>query len=318
MLPRILIIRPGAIGDTLLTLPVIAALRVAYAAKQIMLVGNAAVLPLALSSGLVEAVADYGQVQWSELFSSNGIHATTMRSLLGQTDLVICWLRDSEGIVRHNLQQAGVQHIIIAPGRPAEGQRVHITTYLASTLGLPIHTVDAISWQLSLPKPENRLTKPTQPLIAIHPGSGGARKCWPVTAFAEVMKRLWQRGYAVLLLAGPADHERLSILQHTLSSPPQPALLQVLVDAPLLKVAHYLQQCRGFLGNDSGITHLAAMLGIPTVALFGPSDPIIWRPVGPKVEVLYEPELANLTVEVVMERVLGTSPSGIHNCTQPD
>lgn len=284
----------------MLTFPVITALRVAHAAEQVILVGNAAVLPLALTSGIVEDVADYGQLQWSELFSSDGIHAAATLSLLAQTDLVICWLRDSEGIVRHNLQQAGVKHIIIAPGRPPEGQRVHITNYLASTVGLPIHTVDAASWQLSLPKRENRLIAATQPIIAIHPGSGGARKCWPITAFAKVIEYLWQHGYAILLLAGPADHERLSTLQQSLSSPPQPEMLQVLVDAPLIEVAHQLRQCKGYLGNDSGITHLAAMLGIPTVALFGPSDPTIWRPVGPNVEVLYEPDLAILAVEVTM------------------
>jgi len=302
--PRILIIRPGAIGDTLLTFPVIAALRVAYAAEQVMLVGNAAVLPLALTSGIVEDVADYGQLQWSELFSSDGIHAAATLSLLAQTDLVICWLRDSEGIVRHNLQQAGIKHIVIAAGRPVEGRQIHIVRYLAETVGLPIHTVDAASWQLSLPKRDSRLNETTQSIVAIHPGSGGARKCWPVTAFAEVIERLWQRGYAILLLAGPADHERLSTLRQSLSLPPEPTMLQVLVDAPLIEVAHQLRQCKCYLGNDSGITHLAAMLGIPTVALFGPSDPTIWRPVGPNVEILYEPDLASLAVEAVMERVV--------------
>ena len=301
---RILIIRPGAIGDTLLTFPIISALRAAYAAEHITLVGNAAVLPLALAAGIVEAVADYEQRQWSELFLSNGIHSSAMLSLLQQSDLVICWLRDSDGVVRHNLQQVGVQHFVLAPGRPTDGRRLHIIDYLASTVGLPQHAIDTTSWQLSLPQQDSRLKEAERPIIAIHPGSGGARKCWPVIAFAEVIERLWQHDDAVLLFAGPADHERLTQLQHTLSFPPEQEMFQVVVDVPLLAVAHLLQQCQGYLGNDSGITHLAAMLGVPTVAIFGPSDPAIWRPMGPRVEVLYEPELSQLTVEAVMERVV--------------
>ncbi|MEO8954263.1 MAG: glycosyltransferase family 9 protein [Ktedonobacteraceae bacterium] len=300
---RILIIRPGAIGDTLLTLPVMQALRARYQAAHITLVGNVAVLPLALASGIVDAVADYGQLQWSELFSSIGIYTPAMLSLLQQTDLVICWLRDSDGVVRHNLQQAGVKHLVIATGHPPEGQRIHIIRYLMETVGLPLDTIDTIEltrWQLPLKQQDGLLDEGKQPLVAIHPGSGGARKCWPVTAFAEVIERLWQRGYSVLLLAGPADFERINYLRQHLASPPEQTMLTVLVDAPFLEVAQHLRQCQRYLGNDAGITHLAAMLGIPTVALFGPSDPSVWRPVGPDVEVIHVAELAQLPVEVVI------------------
>ena len=77
-------------------------------------------------------------------------------------------------------------------------------------------------------------------------------------------------------------------------------MLTILEDAPLLDVAQHLRQCQRYLGNDSGITHLAAMLGIPTVAIFGPSDPLIWRPVGPDVEVIEVAELAQLPVEMIL------------------
>ncbi len=297
---RILIIRPGAIGDTLLTLPVIEALRARYQVAHITLVGNVAVLPLALAAGIVEAVSDYGQLQWSELFSPIGIHTPAMLSLLQQTDLVICWLRDSDGVVRHNLQQAGAKHFIIAAGRPGEGQHIHIIRYLMETVGLPSGTIDLTRWQLPLKQPDGLLDDGKQSMVAIHPGSGGARKCWPVTAFAEVIERLWQRGYSVLVLAGPVDSERIKYLRQHLTSPPEQTMLTVLIDAPLLDIAQHLRQCQRFLGNDAGITHLAAMLGIPTVALFGPSSPTVWRPVGPDVEVIHVAELAQLTVEMVI------------------
>jgi len=75
----------------------------------------------------------------------------------------------------------------------------------------------------------------------------------------------------------------------------------MLKHAPLLEVAQRLLQCRCYLGNDSGITHLAAMLGVPTVAIFGPTDPAISRPVGPFVKVLQRHTLEDVTVDATIE-----------------
>jgi len=315
-----LIIRPGAIGDTLLTFPIIQALRTEYNNPHITLVGNTAVLPLALVFGLVEEVSDYGQLQWSELFSAEGIHA--LRDVLQHTDFAICWLRDPDGLVEQNLLRAGVKRVMVAPGRPPQGKRIHVVDYLAETLGIAWvrgGPIDCPSPLLGREEIETRFTlrgPPSTPYvaegpydkyIAIHPGSGGARKCWPGSSFAAVIEGLWQCGYAVLLLAGPADAERFADLQQILPTPPRPGMLKLLLNAPLLEVAGHLLQCRCYLGNDAGITHLAAMLGIPTVVLFGPTDPAIWRPVGPSVEVIQACELEHLPiemVEMVMESVL--------------
>jgi len=305
---HILIIRPGAIGDTLLTFPVIQALRAQYDDPRIIFVGNAAVLPLALAFGLVEEVADYGDLRWSELFSAEGIHTPELRKQLQQTELAICWLRDPDGMVEHNLRLAGVKRVIIAPGRPPEGRRIHVVDYLAETVA-----VRGVRWNLVyrvhvrepilLARGRDK-SDPYDRYIAIHPGSGGAQKCWPAASFVTVIEHLWHRGYSILLLAGPADHERVSCIQSSLSSPPKARMLDVLIDAPLVVVAEHLQQCSCYLGNDSGITHLAAMLGIPTITLFGPSDPAMWRPLGPHVEVIQERALEQLPVNMVIESIL--------------
>jgi ADP-heptose:LPS heptosyltransferase len=77
-----------------------------------------------------------------------------------------------------------------------------------------------------------------------------------------------------------------------------------MIDAPLTAVAEQVQQCRCYLGNDAGITHLAAMLGVPTIVLFGPSDPAIWQPVGPSVEILQAEAFERLPVIIVRESIL--------------
>jgi heptosyltransferase III len=307
---NIIIIRPGAIGDTLLTFPILHALRTRYTNPHITFVGNAAVLPLALEVGIADAISDYHSLEWSDLFSPAGIRTPVLRVLLGQTDLAICWLRDADHLIEYNLREAGVRQSIVAPGRPPEGERIHIVDYLAGTI-----EIECTPGTLVIDEECNQYKRgdTSSGGIAIHPGSGGKQKCWPVERFAEVIERIWQRGWPVLLLGGPADREQLAYLQRRLT-PPRPELLSLLVNAPLTEVAKQLRQRRCYLGNDSGITHLAALLGLPTLALFGASDPAVWHPVGPDsrlIQVIYEPDLAQLPVDTVVARVF--TPNYLYN-----
>ncbi len=137
MSESLLIIRPGAIGDTLLTFPILRALKEQKQAH-ITFVSNSAVLPLAQAFGLADTVFDYGALAWSELFSSSGIRSPFLLDILRQTDSVICWLRDPDGIVEHNLRKADVARVLIAPGRPDEASNIHVVDYLAETLGIGV------------------------------------------------------------------------------------------------------------------------------------------------------------------------------------
>jgi len=303
---NLLIIRPGAIGDALLTFPILKALREKYSNPHLTFVSNANVLPLAVAFGLAEAVSDYGHMQWGELFSTTGIQTPAMREQLQHTELAICWLRDTDGLVERNLRTTGVGQVIVAPGRPAEGMHMHVVEYLAQTGGVSVGP--SKEWDSSYEGLSPRRMESLQKgHIALHPGSGGEQKCWPPQCFATVIEWLWslnglgRHSHSVLLLAGPADQERLHDILNSIGHPPKPGMLKVLVDAPLLEVAQQLQQCRCYLGNDSGITHLAAMLGVPTVALFGPSDPATWHPVGPLVRVIRAQALEHLGSDVVIE-----------------
>jgi heptosyltransferase-2 len=120
--------------------------------------------------------------------------------------------------------------------------------------------------------------------IAIHPGSGSPSKNWPADRFAAVARALsphrpW------LLIAGPADAAAVAPLAQ------RPGAI-VARDLPLRVLGALLARARLYIGNDSGITHLAAAYGAPTLALFGPTDPAQWSPVGPQVKVLRAPHAA--------------------------
>ena len=125
----------------------------------------------------------------------------------------------------------------------------------------------------------------TKPVV-IHPGSGGAHKCWRLDNFLSVARILAKEGVEVVFLFGPAEAERFS----------EPAIAEIrtagklLTNLSLTEVLGVLGCSRGYIGNDSGITHLAAALGIRTVVVFGPTEPAIYGPLGPAVTILRSDE----------------------------
>ncbi|GHO53041.1 glycosyltransferase family 9 protein [Ktedonobacter robiniae] len=292
---HICIIRPGALGDTLLALPAIQALREHETIERVTFVGQAAFAPLLLATSLVTSYLDYEDTCWSQLFLPQGIRHPELRALLADCQLVVCWLRDPDGLIAQNLRATTPGRVVVTSGRPGEHAGMHTSTYLASTLGLTLPDEP----RLTLVPSTTPQVEATSRFFAIHPGSGGAHKCWSIQGYAEVIQALWRRDIPVLLLAGPADTDRLAELRQLLSTPP-PGLLTLLENAPLLQIAHALQHCRAYLGNDSGVTHLAALLGIPTTALFIASDPHTWHPLGRSVQIIAAQELGVLSVSEVL------------------
>ena len=114
--------------------------------------------------------------------------------------------------------------------------------------------------------------------LALHPGSGSPRKNWPADRFAALARDL-ARGAPWLLVHGPADAGPAAVLR-SVEGAVEAAHL------PLRVLARVLSAAGVHVGNDSGASHLAAAAGAPTLALFGPTDPALWAPVGRRVRVL--------------------------------
>ncbi len=120
---------------------------------------------------------------------------------------------------------------------------------------------------------------------ALHPGAGKRQNIWPAASFAEVIRRARSAGHEVLILHGPADREPLAELQRIVGSEIGPGL-QVAPVCSLGVGAALLQKADRFLCNDTGVMHMAGALRVPTVALFGPTDPGLWQPPAPEVKVV--------------------------------
>jgi len=300
---NIVAIRPAPLGDSLLVFPILAALRTKYPNSHITFLGSPAVLPLAKAWGIADETMIPADVQWHELISPAGIHSPALRGLLVESDLVICWLDDSDGWVKKGLLAIGVKQFFIAPEREALNDSKHIVEQLAEPLDLELSgkgfVAPSTGWN-------HGFCSYNHP-IAIHPGCSEEGRRWPAASFAAIVNQLLRLQYPILLLAGPSEAEVLKEVRKRLSSPPHAELLSILQNAPLLKVAQQLQQCRSFLGNDSGISHLAGLLGVPTLVLFGPSNPLTKHPVGPFVETLHAQPMKRLSVDKVLKSILQMS-----------
>jgi len=151
-------------------------------------------------------------------------------------------------------------------------------------ISTPISDEPMLAWPVSLREQGRHWLKGmglVDDIISLHPGSGSSRKNWPVEQFALLANGVRRSMSAQpLFILGEAETSIARALARLAPSVP------MLANRPLKEVASVLAVSRGYVGNDSGITHLAAALGVPVVALFGPTDASMWGPRGAKVVIL--------------------------------
>ena len=147
-----------------------------------------------------------------------------------------------------------------------------------------VHAVDFYSQQVGAPlgaKPHIRCRRKKAGFVAIHPFSGSPRKNWPLERFRAVCRSLPK---AVQFCAGPEE-----------------ALENAVRISDLYDLACWLAEAEFYIGNDSGISHLAAAVGTPVYAVFGPTDPTVWAPRGRSVCVIHRDPITDICVEEVLE-----------------
>lgn len=265
---RILAARGGALGDFILTLPSLAALRSQWPDAEIQLLASPGHAALAHAAGLCHDHRDPASAAASFLFHPETAAPPAFAAWIGSCDLAVSWLPDPEGITGERLRQCGIPDVhqgpwVMQPDRPAWRQ-------LADALPghLPVHP-----FQLATPSRSGSL--------AIHPGSGGPRKIWPAERWLATLQYLHQQKFISSCLVVTGECE-----ENTEARQIAPALQQSGISTrtahqlPLPELAAALASCQWFAGHDSGIAHLAAACGLPTHILFGPTCPSVWAPPG--------------------------------------
>ncbi len=258
---RTLFVHSGGMGDFLLACPALAHLS---HNRTVTLAGHRERLEIAVEAGLAESAVRLDAIDFGSLFSTP---SPRLQAFASNFDEAIVWMGDDDGLITQGLHACGVEEVRCFPGLPRANWTKHATAYYLDCLGLP--ETDGFQITIAPNKTFNGWI--------IHPGSGSARKNWPVERFAEVADYLQHRGRTVRWCLGPAEE--------AFQLPDGAVPLRL---ASPVALAHCLAAAEGYVGNDSGVSHLAAMLGCPTVAIFGPTDPGIWAPRGPRVRVVHE------------------------------
>lgn len=252
-------LRPGALGDTLLAVPALRALRRQYGTVTLAAHGPSAAL--LQTCGEVDRGLAFDDPRLAWLFGASRSPAD-----VGRADDVVAWLRQEPCVPAEHL-------VVQAPGRPDPDSREHCAAYLLRTL--PSAAAPSFDITLSLSVLARRTHRTDE--VLVHPGSGAAAKNWAPEKFAECIRRL--EG-PVRLVVGEADAAAAQAVEAALGrSVPR------LAGSGLRALAEALAGCRAYLGNDSGVSHLAGLCGTRTVAVFGPTSPEVWRPLGPRVTV---------------------------------
>ncbi len=269
---RRLILRPGAIGDCILALPAIEYLAYSSAYSEVWI--SSAVVPLVQVASKVRSLASTG-IDWVGI-DDRPVSPELSRAL-GSFDQLVSWY----GTKRPEFREAVSQFIPscrFLEALPPGSYDGYAADFFAGQVGAPSGKSPKIQVEGWVPRQS----------VVVHPFSGGTKKNWPLANFRLLAERL---ALPVEWLAGPEEDM---------------AGARRITD--LLELARWLRGAALYIGNDSGITHLAAAIGMPVLTLFGPTDPTTWAPRGPNVTVLHSADLASLGVEQVARtanRLLG-------------
>jgi heptosyltransferase III len=260
---RRLLIRPGAIGDCILAFPALEHLIAEFTEVWI----SSPLVPIVRFADRVRTLASTGidLVGIGDLTIPEGLKST-LRSF----DSIVSWYGANRPEFRDALMSLGVA-CHFHPALPDKNSCEHVTDFFSRQVGASQGLLPRIKVEPCAPRDA----------IVIHPFSGSPRKNWPLHLYRELATRL---PFRTDWTAGPEEE-----------------LSEAVRFARLAELGSWIQGARLYIGNDSGITHLAAAVGVPTLALIGCSSPRNWAPRGNNVTVLETPSLEMLDVETVIE-----------------
>jgi ADP-heptose:LPS heptosyltransferase len=292
---RFLVIRAGALGDCLLMLPVLAALRTHFPRAHIEVMGHPRRWEWVLGRGLVDAVHAIERPGMHLLFCEAAEVPHSLKTFLQAFDVILSYRPDADGVFTRNLRRLSRGLVLSqAPFPPPPPPKVHAADYALNLLAeLGVHPPTSVPrlpvtpTDLALVQPffsAHRIDHMAERLVVVHPGSGSEAKRWPLQNFAALLEALTAVPQVrTVVVAGYAEVGVVDRLLPLLRD----AKPLVAIDWPLPPTAALIAHATVFVGHDSGLTHLAAAFGRPTVALFGPTDPEIWGPRGEAVTIVH-------------------------------
>lgn len=262
---RILIIHPGALGDVLQAVPALRGLR---AQGRLTFAGQPRLGRLLVALGVADESRGFDGLGLEVLFT-DAPAPPPVTAFLGGFTRVVSWFGSRDATYRARLAALAVDPVV-AP--PVPDDDTPVWRHLLATVPAP-----TLAESLAVAPIRPGGARPGSAALIVHPGSGGAWKQWPAERFAAVIAAAAaQHGLPVIVHQGPADRAAVEALLARLDRP-----VERLVEPELPALALTLGGSRAYLGGDSGISHLAAAVGAPSVILFPPAHLPRWTPWSP-------------------------------------
>ena len=283
MTKKILVIHQGALGDLVLSFPALVSLKHERKAS-VALLCSSDLGKTAHELNIVDAHFSLESARFSTLFC--GEMTPLVRTFISDYDTVI--LISFSDAIEHHLRQNHAGEVHRISPRPPVDEETHVVVHLMRQLQAkrllisPSISCSFPSKAMSISSgPDGGLPR-QEHLIVMHPGAGSARKRWPVENFVQAATIIRRENIGeVVFLVGPAESD----LAPALKSRSNGNFRVCEVSDPFYLMG-LVRQARCLIGHDSGVTHLSAFMETPTVAIFGPSNPKRWSPVGPATRVL--------------------------------
>jgi ADP-heptose:LPS heptosyltransferase len=274
--PALLIVHQGALGDLVCIFPAIAVLRRRF--RPVGILCQEHLGRVAAAEGLVEAWFPIEAAWTATLFTGEaGVEAR--RFFAPYTNFLV--FSRSETLAAC-LQRIGDTRVCRIPPRPPAGQRIHVSEHaLEHIRGCGLLPEQGGALPETAPSAAAPVEKSRSKTVLIHPGAGSPRKRWPLSGFRDVAVRLEALRLSPEFVIGPAEQDLLPELAHANATVHRPV--------GSLDLLALLRSAAAYIGNDSGVSHLAAWAGLPSVVIFGPTDPVRWRPRGDSVEIVQPP-----------------------------
>lgn len=302
--PRVLVIRGGAIGDFILTLPAVRLIKECIPGCEVEVLGYPGIVDLAVKAGLAARVRSLEHRSMAPLFARQCPIDESLAAHLRSFNLVVSYLYDPDGLFRASLERIGVKTLIECPHR-VEAGKGHAAVQLARPLERLAMFVEDSEWRRPL-FPQGSAPARRGRRVVMHPGSGSEKKNWPVANWVRLGREIAERwpAWELVLATGEAEAERgvTQTFREAWAEVPHAHWDGL----PLTELALRMADSDLFLGHDSGTGHLAAASGVDCRLLFGPTDPDIWAPPQAGVRVVRAPagDLAELGYEVVWQVVI--------------
>lgn len=305
---KILVIRGGAIGDFILTMPVLQALKQNFPATHLEVLGYPKVANLAVEAGWAHATRSIEAPGLARFFAPMGPVPPEWLQYFAQFDIIITYLFDPDDLFQNNVSLSGKHHYIKGPHRPDERLNLHaVDVFLKPLEKLAIYETGVLPdlSRLGSLQP-NDTDKKT---IALHPGSGSTKKNWHLENWIRLTDQLLSDACVeILIVGGEAERESVEKLHGLFPT----ERTRILMNLPLGDVARALSRCQAFIGHDSGISHMAAALDVPSVILWGPTRMDIWRPLGKHVTIIESDKgLSGISTKQVIREASRLMKTGI-------